>query len=175
MEAYTSMKLNVKGNTDMNEVADLFKNTLLSKANDDFSKKYAPVFCDDMQIKDNEIIVDDSCSLSSAEMEFFKDTLTTIAAQLECEFTFEAHNEYCSCGYEEFDEAIYKNGILTYKSIGGDCMFGTCGECGELEVSAFDYDPSKTYVCPECGRVVSEEELFPNGVPTWEVEEIRIK
>ncbi len=56
MEAYTSMKLNVKGNTNMNEIADLFKKTLLSKVDDDFSKKYVPVFCDDMEIKDNKII-----------------------------------------------------------------------------------------------------------------------
>ena len=58
-------------------------------------------------------------------------------------------------------------------------MYGCCGDyeegCGAMIVHAFDYDPSKTYTCPDCGRVVTEEELFPEGVPTWEIEEIKIK
>ena len=177
MEAYTTMKMTVKDTAKANEVADLFKNTIMSKVNDDFSKKYVPVFCNDMKIRENEIVVDDSCSLSSSEVEFFKDVLATIAAEKDCEFTLEAKYEQFTDGFEEYIEAEYKNGVLTYKIIGDDCMLGWCSndDCGEYIVHVLDYDPSKTYTCPECGRVVPEEELFPNGVPTWEIEEIKIR
>ena len=177
MEAYTSMHMTVKGRVNVNEVVVLLKNELMKKANDRFSKKYVPVFCNDIKVYGKEVDVDESCSLSSSEMEYFKDVLTTIAESFNCEFTFSANHYSCNCGYEEYIEASYKNGVLTYKDMASEDMVGCCSdeECDEYIVHATEYDPSKTYTCPECGRVVSEEELFPNGVPTWEVEEIRIK
>ena len=86
-------------------------------------------------------------------------------------------NMSLNCGYEAYIESDYANEVLTYKIMASEEMNGFCSDedCDAFIVHATDYDPSKTYVCPDCGRVVTEEELFPEGVPTWEVEEIRIK
>ena len=133
------------------------------------------MFYNDFTTTDNQIIADCSYTLGSWEFAFLREALITVAKESDSEFTFEAEHISNNCGYEAYIEAEYKDGVLTYKSIAADDMVGCCEDCGEIIVNAFDYDPSKTYTCPECGRVVPEEELFPYGVPTWEVEEIRIK
>ena len=37
---------------------------------------------------------------------------------------------------------------------------GWCPDCCEEVVFVDDYDPTKNYVCPECGEVVPNEDLF---------------
>ena len=179
MQADTSMKLNVKGNVNTNEIAKVIRKALLSKATDPVDETNINNFCDELEIKSNQIIEEGGWALSSWEFEYLREALVAIATENDCEFTFEADHHSLNCGYEAFIEAEYKNGVLTIREIASEDMMGCCSDfdegCGELIVHAFDYDPSKTYICPECGRVVPEEELFPDGVPTWEVEEIRIK
>lgn len=177
MEAYTSMKLNVKGNVDMNIVVEVMRKGLLSKATDEYEERTVNRFCDDIEIKGNQVVVEDSCTLGSWEFEYLREALIAVAKETDCDFTFKANHSSCNCGYEAYIEAEYKDGVLNCKIIGDDDIIGYCSDedCGEFIVHALDYDPNQTYTCPECGRVVTEEELFPNGVPTWEVEEIRIK
>lgn len=175
MEAYTSMKLNVKGNANTKEIAELIKNTFMNKAEDAIDEKNFSNFYNHMKIKKNQIVVEDSYALASWEFEYLKDALVAVAKETDCEFGFDANHYSCNCGYEAYIEAEYKDGVLTYKIIGSENMMGCCPECGEDVVYYTEYDPSKTYTCPECGEPLTEEEMFPDGVPTWEVEEIRIK
>ncbi len=177
MQADTSMKLNVKGNANTNEIAEVIRKALLNKATDDVETKDVNNFCDEMIIKNNQIIEDGGWALCSWEFEYLRDALIAIAKEIDCEFTFNADHHSLNCGYEAYIEAEYKDKDLTIREIASEDMVGCCSDedCMEFIVYALDYDPSKTYTCPECGRVVPEEELFPYGVPTWEVEEIRIK
>jgi hypothetical protein len=68
MEAYTSMHMTVKGRVNVNEVVVLLKNELMKKANDRFSKKYVPVFCNDMKVYGKEVDVDESCTKDVKKM-----------------------------------------------------------------------------------------------------------
>lgn len=177
MQADTSMLLNVKGNANTNEIATIIRKALQSKATDDIETKAVNIFCDDMNISNNQISVECGWSITSWEFDYLREAIVAIAKEADCEFKFEADHHSLNCGYEAYIEAEYKNGILTYKEMASEDMAGCCSDedCGEFIVHALDYDPNQTYTCPECGRVVPEEELFTYGVPTWEVEEIRIK
>ena len=177
MMADTSMKLIVKGNVNTFEIAEIIRKALQSKATDEVETEAVNTFCDDMTINDTQISVEYGWSITSWEFEYFREAVIKVAKEMDCEFTFEANHMSLNCGYEAYIDAEYRNGILTYKIMASEEMNGFCSDedCDEFIVHATDYDPSKTYTCPECGRVVSEEELFPNGVPAWEVEEIKIK
>ena len=174
MMSDTSMILNIKENASTKEIATIIRKALQSKAIDEVEIEAVNTFCDDIEIKDGQILVEGGWSLASWEFEYLREAVVAIAKETDCEFIFEADHHSLNCGYEAYIEAEYKSGILTYKHIAAEDMVGYCEDCGEIIVNAFDYDPTQTYTCPECGRVVSEEELFPNGVPTWEVEKIRI-
>ena len=177
MMSDTSMILNIKENVSTKEIATIIRKALQSKAIDEVEIEAVNTFCDDIEIKDGQILVEGGWSLASWEFEYLREAVVAIAKETDCEFTFEADHHSLNCGYEAYIEAEYKDGVLNYRIIGDDDIIGYCSDedCGEHIVHALDYDPTQTYTCPECGRVVSEEELFPNGVPTWEVEEIRIK
>ena len=177
MQADTSMKLNVKGNVNTNEIAEVIRKALQSKATDDIETEAVNTFCDDMNISNNQVSVECGWSITSWEFEYLREAVEAVAKETDCEFTFEANHMSLNCGYEAYIEAEYKKSVLIYKYMASEEMNGFCSDedCSEFIVHATEYDPSKTYTCPECGRVVSEEELFPNGVPAWEVEEIKIK
>ena len=175
MQADTSMKLNVKGNANTNEIAEVIRKALQSKATDDIETEAVNTFCDDMNISNNQVSVECGWSITSWEFEYLREAVIAIAKETDCEFTFNAEHYSLNCGYEAYIEAEYTNGVLTYKNIGSENLMGCCPECGEDVVYYTEYDPSKTYICPECGESLTEEELFPFGVPTWEIEEIKIR
>ena len=176
MAEITRMTLTVKDSNKINHVADVFKRTLKNCVGDTFRERGYEEFEKDLVITDNTLMTESSYAFTSYEFEvLLRKALINIASEVDAEFTFKADEFSDQCGYEAFTEADYVNGILTYKFIASENMMGYCEECGEDIVYYEEYDPSKTYVCPECGRELTEEEMFPDGVPTWEVEEIRIK
>lgn len=68
----------------------------------------------------------------------------------------------------------YRNGVLEITSVfypAGYCEYLVCDECDEEIVSVEDYDPNKTYVCPECG----EELDFSDTAPVIQKELISIR
>ena len=177
MEAYTTMKMTVNGNVNTKDLVAVIRESLKNSATDEYEEISVNRFCDDIKTKKNQMYTESSCTLAPYEFDYLKDALIAVAKETDCEFTFEANHEHCNCGYEAYIDAEYKEGILTYKEFASESMAGCCSDedCGEWIVHALDYDPSKTYVCPECGRELTGEEMFPYGVPTWEVEEIKIK
>ena len=48
-------------------------------------------------------------------------------------------------------------------------------ECGEYVVRLDEYDPSKTYICPECGEEVDLSENYKACAPVINKETIIIK
>ena len=177
MEAYTSMNIQFKNNKAAQDGTEVVKKVLRSNAADEIEKRYAEMLINEMNITEDEISVDNCCCFDSSE---FDDNMFSIIKALantykDEDFEFESNYSSCNCGYECFIDAEYENGTLTIKSVGGESFYGWCEECGGLEIYFEDYDPSKTYICPDCGRILKEEDLFPDGVPTWETETIKIK
>lgn len=177
MQSSTSIKMTITNKADTKEIARLIKTGLLSKATDEYEENAIDRFYNDFTTTDNQIIADCSYTLGSWEFEFLREALITVAKESDNEFTFEAEHISNNCGYEAYIEAEYKDGVLTIREIASEDMVGCCSDedCMEFIVHALEYDPNKTYICPECGRVVPEDELFEYGVPTWEVEEIKIR
>ena len=60
--------------------------------------------------------------------------------------------------------------MLTITECAAEDFYGCCDECGEFEIFFKDYDPNKTYVCEECGKVLTKKDLFPYGFPEETVE-----
>lgn len=176
MAEITGMTLTVTNASKANKALDIFKRTLKNKIGDTFRDNGYRKFEENVEISDNIIKTEDCYAFTSYEFEILnKEAVINIASGIDEDFTFVADEWSDQCGYEAFIEANYHDGILTYKFIASENMMGYCPEYGEDIVYYTDYDPSKTYTCPECGRMVTEEELFPYGVPTWEIEEIKIR
>ena len=73
MQADTSMKLNVKGNVNTNEIAEVIRKALQSKATDDIETEAVNTFCDDMNISNNQVSVEGGWSITSWEFEYLKE------------------------------------------------------------------------------------------------------
>lgn len=172
MEAYTNIKIEMENNEIAVKAVEeakaaIMKDMLYKKDEQNVSR-----FINDIKVSEGTVIVDNSCSIDSWEFENLIPIIVKVVATMTEVRSFEgfAHYTSCNCGYEADFEANYWNGTLTIESVSAEDYYGSCDECGEFEIYYKDYDPSKTYICEECGKVLTEKDLFPYGVPKVEVE-----
>lgn len=172
MEAYTTMTINFNNNEAANKAMDIIKaalKTITPKFPTEFIK-----FEKDITVEENEIIVDESCSLWQAigRVDILaKEVATKLADE---DFTLDCYYYSCNCGYKESVKADYSNGKLTINTVFSEDD-GYCPECGELIVRFDEYDSNAHYYCPECGEELDHEEMFEDGLPTFTKEIIKIK
>ena len=165
MESYTTMTINFNNSEAANKAMNIIKAAL---------KTITPKFPTDITVKENEIIVDESCSLWQAIGRvdvLAKEVATKLADE---DFTLECYYDSCDCGYKESVKADYSNGKLTINTVASEDN-GYCPECGELIVRFDEYDSNAHYYCPECGEELDHEEMFEDGLPTFTKEIIKIK
>ncbi len=136
------------------ETLRIAKQALIEKGYQDFANKIEANKRDCFMIE-----LDACCTLFD---ESFNDAISTIYKAIVKELpkiTFKGFSGY-TWGTLEVGHCFEKaNNTLTVCKIKyeGD---GCCPECGENVVSADDFDPAKTYGCPDCGDVIPNEELF---------------
>ena len=168
MNAYTNIKIEMENN----EVAKVAieKAAAAIKTNDLFKSDGNNIerFITDIRVEEGNIItVNESSSLDSNEYEVLVPLMMKAIAAIEEVKTFKANTYHysCNCGYEAYCNADYENGMLRTEACAAEDFYGCCDECGGFEIHFTEYDPSKTYICGECGKVLTEKDLFPYGVP----------
>ena len=172
MESYTTMTINFNNSEAATKAMNIIKaalKTITPKVPTEFT-----TFEKDITVKENEIIVDESCSLWQAIGRvdvLAKEVATKLADE---DFTLECYYDSCDCGYKESVKADYSNGKLTINTVASEDN-GYCPECGELIVRFDEYDSNAHYYCPECGEELDHEEMFEDGLPTFTKEIIKIK
>ena len=166
MESYTTMTINFNNSEAANKAMNIIK-AALKTITPKFPTEFT-TFEKDITVKENEIIVDESCSLWQAIGRvdvLAKEVATKLADE---DFTLECYYDSCDCGYKESVKADYSNGKLTINTVASE-------ECGELIVRFDEYDSNAHYYCPECGEELDHEEMFEDGLPTFTKEIIKIK
>ena len=173
MEAYTNIKIEM-GNNELakaaiKETVTAIKSNTLFKSNE----KNIERFIADINIEEGNIItVNESHFLDSNEYETLAPLMMKAIATIEEVKTFKAisYHYSCNCGYQAYCNADYEKDMLRIEACAAEDFYGVCDECGEFEIHFEDYDPNKTYICEECGKVLTEKDLFPYGVPEVTVE-----
>lgn len=171
MEAYTNIKIEMENN----EIAvgavkgakEALKQNKLFKESSNVHR-----FINDIKVCEGSIVAEESCSLDSWEYENLIPMMLKAIAAIDEVKTFKANTYHysCNCGYQAYCNANYERGKLRIEACAAEDFYGSCDECGEFEIFYEDYDPNKTYICEECGKVLTEEDLFPYGVPEVTVE-----
>ena len=145
----------------------------LRALNDEIGNSDEAVLAADLLVVNKNVLAFEECCFFSEDlMEAAKVVIKAIA------FSMKAVDfEFSVCGTDTYTTAMvdgsYQNGELSITSAffpEGYVEEFECSECGEAVVSLHDYDPNKTYVCPECG----EELDFSDMAPVIEKEHIRI-
>ena len=110
MEEYTNIKFNMNSNEDANTVADIIKE--VSSKREPESPNELKHFIADIEVKENVVIVEDSCSLfSNTFCEMIPQIMIDIARRNFGPITMNAWFYSCNCGYEaEISGQIFKNG-----------------------------------------------------------------
>lgn len=172
METYTNIKIEMENNEVAIKAVKKAKSAIRESKAYRKDEKNVSRFMEDITASDNMVIVNDSCTLDSEEYNNFMSQIYKAIASLNEVKSFEGKSHFSSsnCGYEADANASYWNGTLTIESIAAEDFWGCCDECGEIIVHYTEYDPSKTYTCTDCGRVLTEKDLFPDGLPEVEVE-----
>ena len=110
MEEYTNIKFNMNSNEDANTVADIIKEVASKREPE--SPNELKHFIADIEVKENVVIVEDSCSLfSNTFCEMIPQIMIDIARRSFGPITMNAWFYSCNCGYEaEISGQIFKNG-----------------------------------------------------------------
>ena len=169
-EAYTTMKIRMENKDAAKIAATIIEEMLRSNDQDETSR--FETFLSKIKFENNTVDVENSCSLFAEDVaEKFPEAIKEIAKN-ETVDSFEAEVNWlsCNCGAELWINAMYNNGSLTIEMVDGEEFEGCCPECGEVIVNFEDYDPNKKYYCDDCETELTEEELFPYGLPQRTVE-----
>ncbi len=171
MEAYTNIKIEMENKEIAMKAVEEAKRVVRES-----KEKNVPSFIEDIVTSGNEVIVENSCTLDSDEYNNLVPLVYKAIASMNEVNCFEAISNYvsCNCGYEANIKASYENETLTIKSIEAEDFNGYCEDCGEIIVHYEDYDPNETYICKDCGKALTEEELFPEGLPEVVIEHFEI-
>lgn len=141
----SSIRLDFRGSAKEEQEANEIIGKLLTEA-DEFGNEYVDAFADDAAISNYDLkdIVDSSAKLL---VEKFP------SACFEITGTYSHLSAEGEARYKRIYDGIELHGMDI------DCPYdfdGCCPECGCEVVVIDDFDPSKTYICEECG----EEFLF---------------
>ena len=176
METYTNIKIEMENNTQTKAAVEMIKTSISDSKWFKDDERNVGRFIEDFAISENTIIVDYSCSLDSWEYENLILMVYKVTAAINDVKSFKAISHFVCCndGYEAYCDANYINGTLTIEYCASYDFSGSCDECGDFVVNWEDYDPEETYICPECGEVLTEERMFPDGLPEVEISSYEI-
>ena len=176
MEAYTNMTIEMENYEIAIKAAEIAIAAIKKDNAYKNDEHNVSRFINDINVNEGTITVNDSCTLDSWEFDQLIPLMIKAIAATDEVKTFNARTEYlsCNCGYEAYCDADYGKGTLTIESCASESFYGDCDECGEFEIYYKDYDPNKSYICEDCGKVLTEEDLFPYGVPEVVIEHFEI-
>ena len=167
MEAYTNITIKMENNEVVKKATERIIGVIRKSELYKSEAKNFEIFINDIKTKGNEIVIEESYALNSGGFKTVPFLMAKSIATLDevKAFTVEANYYSCNCGYEAYFDAEYKNEMLRTEELEGEELYGWCEECGTEVVFCKDYDSSIEYICEECGERLTEEMLFPNGVP----------
>ena len=179
MEYTNTITITMENNETANTALSVIKKVLCTgDYTDGYSKNPAERLANDLQVKGAQIVQEEYNGYFTPEdiSSVFIDVLKAIA-ELDSIHKF-ACDVYTFSTYAEDEiEATYENGLLKIKETYYPCGYTEylpCPECGEDAVRLEDYDPSKEYVCPECGAIMNLEEQYKEHAPVVEETEYSI-
>lgn len=136
------------------DVLRVAKNALITKGYEEFADNLVA------DKRDRYMIKEDTSMTYLGEN--FDDAISTIYQAIVKELpevVFKGFSGYTDYTYEAGHCFEKQDNTLIVGKIGYEGE-GFCLECGETVVDVDDFDPAKTYTCPECGEVIPNEELF---------------
>ena len=176
MEAYTNIKIEMENNEIAIKAAE--KAIAVIKKDNAYKNDEHNVsrFINDINVNKGIIIVDNSCSLDSWERETLVPLMLKAIAAIDEVKTFNARSDFecCNDGFEAYCNADYREDVLTLETCESENFYAICDDCEEFVIHFEDYDPNKTYICEHCGKVLTEEDMFPEGLPEVKVEHFEI-
>lgn len=173
-ESRTNLRIKMENATIAKEAVKVIE-SLYETQNIDAMR--ADYFIKDLRINDSDVILEESISLLEDEFEGTMELIFKSIAEMEAvkEFSATASWWTTACGDEFKEEVSYGNNELIIESTFGEDFFGWCEECGEQVVHFSGEDLEEEYICRECGKKHTLEELFPDGLPTTEIKKFEIK
>lgn len=173
MEAYTNITITMETKEQAVKAAAIMKGLATTKDSEDAN---IATFIEDITLKGNQIIVEESCSIHSGTFEELPaEIFKALAVITEGDFTAHAWHYSCNCGYQASVDASKRGNEVEITTIIAPNGDGYCPECGEQVVCFDEYDPNETYYCPECGDVLDHKEMFDGDIPTTTKEVITIR
>ena len=164
MKAYTNMKITMETKDQAVKAVEIIRELASKKTSEDAC---IDNFIKDIKVKENMVMVDDSCSIHSGTFEDLPaEIFKALAAITEKDFSAHAWHYSCNCGHQASVDASRRKNKVKVKTIIAPNGNGWCEECGEMIVPYDEYDPKATYYCPVCGKEIDHKELFDGDIPT---------
>lgn len=174
MESYNNLRMTMENKSQAVKAAEMIAEIAAKRT--PVSPNELKNFLACVDVQRNMVIVDGSCSLwenTFLEMlpEIFKDCASLTNQKLEALAWYES----CNCGYSATIEAERSGNALNMRTVVSENGDGICPECYEQIVCYDEYDPDKTYFCPECGEELDHEKMFDGVLPVITKETFEIK
>ena len=166
----TKLKITMKSESSANLAKAAIANALRGGNFDEMYRGCpSEILISDLTVKGNLLLIEEinGYYLPEDTIVVFEEVAKAIAAAAkdECyEMTSWTTSTYSECSFD----ASFSNGILNTESVYYPCGYGAtlaCEECGDFELSIEDFDPNKTYICPECGAEVNFAEQYESMKP----------
>ena len=177
MEIYNEITINCNSSSDARNAKQIVADSIMSLVHEDYHDQHLALAVEALKIKNRKTLTTNGLAFLSEDLikAFTKIVKALAEAMPTAEFTFSAHGE--DTYTESFIKGSYTDGSLEINTIfypEGFAEFFTCPECGEALVRYDECDPSKPYVCAECGETVDLHETYNNCSPVRKDERITI-
>ena len=160
----TNIKVEMMNEQAAINAAEAIKNYAFANA-ERFSSMNADTLADDLTVEGNRIILDDSYFIHGWDFLELIPELCKVMAELDSSASFSGCAGYSS-GYGDDGEAdfTFVNHTLTCKTLffeDGNCFWCPDDEeCGAIVCIYEDLIANETFICPECGKEYTADELI---------------